>query len=79
MGSNLKDHQLNRECYMQKRLYKNLMATIYQKPLINMQRIKTKNQNISLKKIRKTWKTENNKGYKRKSSETIMKQIIKWQ
>ena len=42
MGSNLNDHQLNIDCYMQKRLYTNLMVTIYQKPLINMQRIKRK-------------------------------------
>ena len=30
MGSNLNDHQVNIDCYMQKRLYTSLMLTIYQ-------------------------------------------------
>ena len=42
MGSNLNGHQFNIDCYVQKRLYTNLMTTTNQKPLINMQRIKRK-------------------------------------
>ena len=42
MGSNLNDHQLNKGCYMQKRLYINIMGTTNQKPLINMETIKRK-------------------------------------
>ena len=36
LGLNLNDHQCNIDCYIQKRLYTNLMVTMYQKPLINM-------------------------------------------
>lgn len=42
MTSKLNDHQLNIDCYMQKRLYTNPMMTIHQKPLVNMERIKKK-------------------------------------
>ena len=42
MDSNLNYHQLNVDCYMQKRLNTNLKITIYQKPLINIQRINRK-------------------------------------
>ena len=62
MDSNHSDHKLNIDYYMQKRLYTNLMATIYQKPLIKMWRIKRKNskyvtkenqQNLKERKTRK--------------------------
>ena len=42
MGSNLNDHQINIDYYMQKWLYPNLMVTIYQNLLINLQKIKRK-------------------------------------
>ena len=54
MGSNLVEHQLTIECYLQKSLYTNPMITIYQRPLINA-RIQ-RNSNISLKKINNTRK-----------------------
>ena len=57
-GSNLNDHQLNIDCYMQKRLYRNLMVIVHQKPLINMQGIARKKSNILLNKINKTRKRE---------------------
>jgi len=42
MDVNLGDHQLNIDCYMQKMLYTNLMVTTYEKPVIDMQKIKRK-------------------------------------
>ena len=61
-----------------KQLYTNLRVTIYQTPLINMQRIKRKKyttkenqQNMKGKKTRKK--------NQRKSSETTTEQVIKWQ
>ena len=42
MCSDLNDDQLNIDCYMQKRLYTNLMVTTTQKPVIDMQGIKRK-------------------------------------
>ena len=42
MGSNLRDHQLNIDCYLQKMLYTNLIVTTNQKPIIDMQQIKMK-------------------------------------
>ena len=77
MGSNLNDHKLNIDSYMQTKLHTSLMVTIYQKTLINMQRIKmskyiTKEnqQNMKESKIRKN---------QRKSPETTTRRIIKWQ
>ena len=43
MGSNISNYQLNIDCYMQKRLYTNIMVTTNQKSLINMQGIKRRN------------------------------------
>ena len=40
MSLKLNNHQLSTDYSMQKRLYTTLMVTIYQKPLINMHRIK---------------------------------------
>ena len=56
MGSHLNDHQLNIHCYMQMRLHINLIVTIYQKPLISMQRIKTKKSRYMTKENQQTMK-----------------------
>ena len=67
MASNLNNHQLNTDCYMQKMLHTSLMGTTNQKPLIDMQRIKRKkykyiitetHQTMKKRKIRK--KTDKN-------------------
>lgn len=50
MGSNLNDHQLNTDCYMQK-FHTNMMVAIYPKPLINMQRIKRKKKSKYVIKV----------------------------
>ena len=49
MGSNLSNHQLNIDCYMQKMLYTNVMVTTNQKTVTELQKIK-RNPNISQKK-----------------------------
>jgi len=53
MGSNLNDHLLNVDCYMQK-LYTNLRITIYQKPLTNMQKIRRKKSSYITKENQQT-------------------------
>ena len=56
MSSNLYDHQLNPDCYMQNTLYINLMVTINQKLVIDMQGIKTKESEYITKEIHQTMK-----------------------
>ena len=56
MDLNVNDHQLNIDCYMQKRLYINPMVIIYQKPLIHMQRIERKKYKYITKENQKTMK-----------------------
>lgn len=50
-SSKLNNHQLHTDCYMQKRLYINLIVTIFQNPPINMQRIKRKKSKYITKEI----------------------------
>ena len=79
MGSNLNNHQLNIDCYMQKKSYTNLVVTIYQKPLTDMQRIKRKKSKYITKGNQQTM-TERKIGKdQRKFSETTTTQVIKWQ
>ena len=56
MGSNLNDHQLNLDCYLQKSLYTSLMVSIYQQALINIQRIKRKKCKYVTKENQQTMK-----------------------
>ena len=58
MGSNLNGHQLNVDCYVQKRVCTNLMVTTNQKPLINMQRIKGKKSKYITKENQQTRKKD---------------------
>ena len=52
-GSKLSDCQLNMDRYMHKMLYINLIVTRNQKPVIDTQKIKSKDPSISLKKASK--------------------------
>ena len=79
MGSTTSDHQLNTDYYMQKRLYPNLMVTINQKILINMQRIKRKKSKYTTKENQQNMKETKTRKVQRKSPETTKKQVIKWQ
>ena len=72
MGSNL-NNQVNRDGYMQKRLYTNLMVTIYKNPLINMQRIKRN----KFKYITKENQQNMKKGKTRKNQRFLQKQSPK--
>ena len=73
MGSNLNDHQLNTDCYIQKRSYTNRMVTINQTLLINMQRIKRKISKYITKENQQTMEERQTRKYQRKSSETTPK------
>ena len=50
MGSNLSDHQLNIDCYMQKMFYTSLMVTTNQKTVIDVQKVGERHLSRSLKK-----------------------------
>ena len=79
MGSNLNNNQLNIDYYVQKKLYTNIMVTIYQKPVVNMQRIKRKKSKYITKENKKKKKHERKtRKDQRKSSETTTKEEIKW-
>ena len=53
MGSNLSDHQLNTDCYMQKISLTDLMVTTNQKPVADMQKIKSKKSKYITKESQK--------------------------
>ena len=65
MGSYLKDHQLNIDCYA-KILYANLMITTYQNLPINMQRIKRKKSKYITKENQHTTKERKTRKDQRK-------------
>ena len=73
MGSNLNDHKFNINCYMQKRLYTNLMVTTNHKPLIDTQRIKTKKSKYIIIENHQIMKDRKTRKDLRKSSETTAK------
>ena len=78
MSSNLSDHQLNIDCYMQKRLYTNLMVTTNQKLEIDMQRIKRKESKYITKESQQTMKKQRRKD-QRKCTKITKKQVIRCQ
>ena len=67
MASNLHDHQLNIDCYMQKMLYTNLKVTTNQKPVIDMQKIKRKESKYTTKECQQTTREE---GKRRRTTKT---------
>jgi len=47
MDPNLRDQQVNIDCYMQKLLYTNLMVTTNEKPVIDTQKSRTESKYIT--------------------------------
>ena len=61
MGSNIRTHQCNMDCDMQKRLYINQMVTTNQKPITDTQKVKRKESKYITKECQQTVRTENRK------------------
>ena len=81
MRSNLRDHQLNIDCYIHRLLYMNLMVITNQKPIINTQKIKRKETKHNIKESHQTTREENKRRRKeqRKTTKTHRKKVSKWQ
>lgn len=58
MGSNLSSHELNTGCYMQKMLYTNPIIITNKKPVIDMQKLKTKEYKYITKENQQTMREE---------------------
>ena len=76
MGSNVSDHQLNIDCYMQKMSYTNLMATTHQKPVIDMQEIRRKKSKYITKKNPTNHERREQEKKEQRTTKTTIKQVI---
>ena len=78
-GFKLKQPTTYIDCYKQKMLYTNLLVTINQKPVIDMERIKRKEAKYIIKKASEPWKKQkkrSEKNYKNKHKNNKIKMNI---